>query len=162
MGVASGFQTKDEFLDEHYPAYPLLRFMNENLGGHALVLFFGDAQVYYADVRVSASTVFDRGLLEEILPSAESAGDVRDKLVRAGVTHIYINYAEIKRLNRYYGYLNDFNWRLFEDFRKDYLTEIYSIPDKGLYLYRIEEMGAGQRGLSLFWDCPRNDVPVPV
>ena len=141
MGVASGFQTRDEFLDKHYPAYPLLRFMNENLTEDGLVLFFGDSQVYYADVPVSASTVFDRGLLEEILPSAEGAGDVRDKLVRAGVTHIYINYAEIKRLNRYYGYLNDFNSRLFEDFKKDYLTEIYSIPDKGLYLYSI--LGTG-------------------
>jgi hypothetical protein len=62
--------------------------MNENLPATAKVLYLGEARAYYARHEAISTTAFDR---------------FRDDATN-GVTHVYVNVAELKRLHDGYGY----------------------------------------------------------
>lgn len=62
--------------------------MNEHLPPSAKVLYLGEARPYYARHRVVWATAFDR-----FPPDATN-----------GLTHIYVNFSELKRLRENYGY----------------------------------------------------------
>ena len=61
-------------------------------------LFYGEARTLYCTGDVIAPTVFDENPLDEIVRSAKSAEDIREQLRALGVTHIYVNLAELHRL----------------------------------------------------------------
>ena len=92
----------------------LIRFMNEHLGPDDKVLFVGDAQTFYCSRNYfMAATVFDRQWLDEAagvpVPSLSYPRSFRVKAVLAwlqerGVTHLYVNWPEIYRLQSTYAY----------------------------------------------------------
>jgi len=90
--------------------HPAVKFINERLEPDAAVLFVGEARTFYCRRRVIAASVFDRQPIDRILDSA-AAGDpvtrLRDGLRALGVTHIYVNWAEIKRLGESWAYRFD-------------------------------------------------------
>ncbi|MFN3193687.1 MAG: hypothetical protein ACE361_24450 [Aureliella sp.] len=73
-----------------------IAWINENLPGDANVLAIGEAKAFYFQMPVQYATCFNTGLGEELL----SAGDettVRRGLEGFGATHVYVNWAEIRR-----------------------------------------------------------------
>ena len=76
----------------------------------AVVLFLGETRTFYCRRRALAATVFDRQPIDRILEREATgvrARRVRDGLRELGVTHLYVNWAEIKRLGDTYAYKLD-------------------------------------------------------
>jgi hypothetical protein len=86
---------------------PAIETLNRELGPEEMVLFVGEARTFYCTCRVWASTAFDRGPIERILDrggEGDAARRVADGLREVGVSHIYVNWAEVARLGASYGY----------------------------------------------------------
>lgn len=79
--------------------------MNQNLPPDAVVLYVGEARVFYAKSPVVWATAFDQHPLERIMSSVKSPAELAQALRRAGITHVFINGSEWRRLRQGYGYL---------------------------------------------------------
>jgi len=99
--------------------YQAIAFMNEKLAREDKILFVGEARTFYCKHNnFLAATVFDRQWLDEAVRGALArarrvAGGgaeanplpvVVDQLRLLGVTHIYINWSEVYRLQSTYAY----------------------------------------------------------
>ena len=146
FGVILGAEDKETYLTRTLPPYPALRVINDldldSPGGR--ILFVGEARTFYVRKPILAHTAFNRNLLEEIFK--ESGGDltrVYDKLIRRGVSYIFINYAEVYRLNRSYGYMGTFDWALFDEFRTKCLEPVYKNENGALVIQKLKKMEDG-------------------
>ncbi|MFP4056993.1 MAG: glycosyltransferase family 39 protein [Candidatus Brocadiia bacterium] len=81
--------------------------INQELGPDDVVLFVGEARTFYCRRQALASTVFDRGPIERLLdahaddqPFAHLAQGLNER----GVSHIYVNWPEVRRLDATYAY----------------------------------------------------------
>ncbi len=137
LAVISGYESRDEFLLRGFQAYPAIKFMNENLDAGAKILFVGEARVYYSKKKVLANTVFDRSFIAETTAGCASPEEILPKLRARGITHVFLNLAEVSRLHRMYGYLDDFDWQLFRELEKQYLERLFADERRGLFVYRI-------------------------
>jgi len=94
---------------------PGIDFLNTQLPPGSKVLCVGEAQVFPLESPLVYNSVFDRSLFEEWL-AEESPGvahqhksfrpvaEMKARLKREGITHIHINWAEIARYRKTYGY----------------------------------------------------------
>jgi len=94
---------------------PGISFLNRHLPQNAKVLCVGEAALFNARRPVIYNTVFDRSIFEEWCgrpvagkPPADRplrpAAEIRERLKAAGVTHVYVNWQEVLRYRRTYGY----------------------------------------------------------
>jgi hypothetical protein len=94
---------------------PGITFINRHLPKDAKVLCVGDAALFNARRPVIYNTVFDQSIFEEWFgrpvagkPAEDwplrPAGKIRNRLQAAGVTHVYVNWQEVLRYRRTYGY----------------------------------------------------------
>lgn len=72
--------------------------MNRELPKEAVVLFVGESRTAYVDRRAIWSSAWDRGLLAQSLANGENAAGTLASMRQAGVTHIYVSFAELSRL----------------------------------------------------------------
>ncbi|MCS7048064.1 MAG: hypothetical protein NZ483_02055 [Verrucomicrobiae bacterium] len=87
--------------------------MNENLPADARVLYVGEARAYYARHAVLWSTAFDLHPLQ------------KHALTELDVTHVYIHFAEWRRLARGYGYLQSVDMPSVLDYLQSHAREVY-------------------------------------
>ncbi len=80
-----------------------VNWMNAKLPAGSKVLAVGAADLFHLRLPVLYNTVFDDCLLELICRDRPNAG-VRTELSRRGVTHVYVNWAEVARYRATYGY----------------------------------------------------------
>lgn len=94
---------------------PSIRLLNRALPADARVLCVGEAQVFDAEFALVYNTVFDRSLFQEWFAEERSnvpakdlplrdAKDIRATLQTHGITHVFVNWAEIERYRKTYGY----------------------------------------------------------
>ena len=90
---------------------PAIAFLNESLPANAKVLCVGEAQVFDARFPLIYNTVFDDSYLErwcraEKKSSTElrSRDEILDRFADEGITHVLVNWQEIKRYRNSYGY----------------------------------------------------------
>jgi hypothetical protein len=142
VSVALGLEDEESFLGKHLPVYNAFKYVNENLDDNSVTLYTGEARVMYVKRNVIANTVFDTNIVSEIVNNSKSREDILSKMKSRGITHVLINYPEIKRLSgTYLNYMDDFNWPLFNAFIYDRLTEVYSDSPHGIFIYRINYPG---------------------
>lgn len=89
--------------------------MNKHLPAAAKVLYVGEARVALARHEVVWATAFDQH------PLAPALGNLQ----QTGVTHIYLNFSELRRLQAGYGYLQDLNWSAFRQFLQQHARAIF-------------------------------------
>jgi hypothetical protein len=70
---------------------------------------------------------------------SSTTDDVLHMMKQAGVTHIYINQAELDRLSKSYGYLDNMNWDLFRRFLEEHTKKIYENGAHSVYLINEAE-----------------------
>ena len=102
---APGLTLPAETILAHVPPFAPMHTVNQ-LDEDSLVLFVGEAKTFYCRRRVIAPTVFDRQPIDQILDESSSpdrARAVREGLRRLGVTHVYVDWWEIRRLGASYG-----------------------------------------------------------
>ncbi len=79
--------------------------MNDDLPADARVLMVGEARTCYLGRDFVAATVFDDCPLATILGAPPiDAAHAREALQKAGITHVYVNWGEVERLQRTYAY----------------------------------------------------------
>jgi 4-amino-4-deoxy-L-arabinose transferase-like glycosyltransferase len=99
--------------------------MNQNLPKDAKVLYIGEARAYYAKHPVIWSTAFDQHPLTAISNKATTAEELLAALRTQGVTHVYVNFSELQRLQSGYDYMADANWNLIRGFLQRQAREIH-------------------------------------
>lgn len=94
---------------------PDLEYLNKVLNDDARVLMVGEAEVFDARFYLVYNTVFDESIFEQwtsaaasgVTPaeqSLKSAPEIKDILAKNRITHIFVNWAEILRYRKTYGY----------------------------------------------------------
>ena len=116
--------------------YEAMKHINDeqNLLPGSKVVFLGEARTFYCRRDHIASTVFDNQWLAEIVGASKTPDDIREAFVAAGITHLYVDSGELRRLQKSYRYpfngamiegmLDQFDWPLFGEFVARHMTHI--------------------------------------
>ncbi len=107
--------------------------MNRNLPGKAKVLYVGEARAYYAKNPVLWSTAFDQHPLTAMSRAAKTPEELLAALRAQGVTHVYVNFSELVRLQNGYDYLVDANWYLIRNVLQSHAREIHTSGRRIVY-----------------------------
>jgi hypothetical protein len=112
--VAIGVETASGYLERRAAeANDAIVYMNEKLGDDDCVLFVGEARTFYCNRNYyRGATVFDAQWLDRALGasaghmavSEDAALRGAQDLARSGITHIYLNWVEILRLQTTYAF----------------------------------------------------------
>jgi hypothetical protein len=113
--------------------------LNTELPPNSKVLYVGEARIYYAAYPLLSNTVFDKSIVGTMVAHSSTTDDVLHMMKQAGVTHIYINQAELDRLSKSYGYLDNMNWDLFRRFLEEHTKKIYENGAHSVYLINQAE-----------------------
>jgi 4-amino-4-deoxy-L-arabinose transferase-like glycosyltransferase len=126
LQYALGQFTRDEFIARMGKGVlePII-WMNENLPSSAKVLYVGESRVYYAKHPVLWSTAFDQPPLTAISNQAKTPEELLAALRARGVTHVYMNFAELGRLQHSYNYMVDADWNLIQNTLRHNATDIH-------------------------------------
>ena len=132
VGLVLGQIPEHDFLVRVAPgAFEPVIWMNDNLPATAKVLYVGEARVALARHAVVWATAFDQHPLLEMFRRAKTSAELAGLMRARGITHLYINRAELQRLNRNYGYLRNANWLLFQALVDEQATAIH-VSDQGV------------------------------
>jgi hypothetical protein len=126
---------------DYRAGYSAMQFVN-GLPGDTKVLFVGEAQMFYCEREHLAATVFNKQPLDEMFASALSVEEVTARMKERGVTHLYVDTAQLARLQRSYAYtydgreylgmLDGFDWSLFDRFIREGTDLVWSLPPEGV------------------------------
>jgi 4-amino-4-deoxy-L-arabinose transferase-like glycosyltransferase len=112
---ALGQVSRDEFVSRMgHETFEPVAWMNANLPEQAKVLYIGEARAYYSRHPVVWATAFDQHPLAAMSRGAANAEQLHAGMRQAGVTHVYVNWAELQRLRRGYDYLREVDWKMFD------------------------------------------------
>ena len=89
------------------------RVVNRELSPDAKVLLVGDARPFYFQREVDYCVVFNRNPLVEAVRAAQSDGAIVNWLRGHGHTHVLVNWPEVDRLRRSYGFAPEITPELF-------------------------------------------------
>ena len=107
-------------------AFEPIVWMNHHLPATAAVLYLGETRAYYAQHRVFWSTAFDQDLLATRTKEATAPDSFPADLRAHGISHIYMNWSELLRLQLNYGYLRDLKWPVIQRMLQDgYLQPVH-------------------------------------
>ena len=99
--------------------------MNDNLPSGAKVLYVGESRVYYTKYPALWSTAFDQHPLTAMSNEAKTSEELLAALHGRGITHVYVNFSELSRLQHSYYYMLDANWNLIQDTLRHHATDIH-------------------------------------
>jgi hypothetical protein len=116
LDYLAGKLTRDEYIAAFRSEYPALKYINENLGPQAKVLFFyvGN-RGYYCDRTYLFDLHKGTSRLQQIVKRSDAPETVLSELRKMGVTHFLIRYDLFNR------YVND----NFDEKSKDILSEFF-------------------------------------
>ncbi len=92
------------FYEGHLPQYAYFRVVNEELPDDARLLVVGDAKAFYFNRPVEYCVVFNRNPFFTALMEADSPAAMLDWLRDRGITHVLVNWSEMRRLDATYGF----------------------------------------------------------
>ncbi len=123
---ALGQFTRDEFIARMGKGVlePIV-WMNDNLPGVAKVLYVGEGRVYYAKHPALWSTAFDQHPLTAMSNEAKTSEELLAALRVKGITHVYVNFSELGRLEHSYNYMSDANWNLIRSTLRYHAAEVH-------------------------------------
>jgi hypothetical protein len=99
--------------------------MNNNLPDNAKVLYVGEGRVYYTKHAVLWTTAFDQSLLTAMSDQANTTEELLAALRAKGITHVYMNFSELGRLQHSYDYMLDANWNLIRNTLQRHAGEVH-------------------------------------
>ncbi len=134
LQFALGQFTRDEFVARMGKGVlePIV-WMNENLPSDAKVLYVGESRAYYAKQPVVWSTAFDQHPFTAMSNEAKTTEELLTALRSRGITHVYVNFAELDRLRRGYNYMVDANWNLIRNTLQHQAAEVHRTGRRVVY-----------------------------
>ncbi|MHC4698164.1 MAG: hypothetical protein ACYTFA_15630 [Planctomycetota bacterium] len=128
--------------DGELPGYEYFKVVNHELPRDARVLLVGDAKAFYFQRDVDYCVVFNENPFIQTIRSAKADRDIIDWLRNQGYTHVLVNWSEVRRLSRTYGFAPEVNPSLFARLLGEDLSLMheFSHPTNGgryIMLYRV-------------------------
>ncbi len=122
--------------------------VNRELSPDARVLLVGDARAFYFQRAVDYCVVFNRNPLVEAVRVAQSDGAIVDWLQKRGYTHVLVNWPEVDRLRRSYGFAPEITPELFTRLGAHGLSILreFNHPDISGRYVTLYEVAKGDRG----------------
>ncbi|MBI3273149.1 MAG: hypothetical protein HYZ53_29435 [Planctomycetes bacterium] len=102
LPVALGLSSVSETLSKQLPGFAALRDLPASVPTTGRVLLVGEDRTFYCPRTSLAATVFDRNPLVVALDEGRGPEALRAVLRGAGVTHVYVGWSEVERLNATY------------------------------------------------------------
>jgi Dolichyl-phosphate-mannose-protein mannosyltransferase len=134
LGVLTGRESREAFLQRNLPVYDMYRFINSDLPDNTRVfLIFMRNSTYLCDRSCYADTMFEDYTLKKILSSSATPDAVYERLKGMGFTHIMYDSLFVTGGK---STLSPEQLALFTAFRDKYLT-VQKIQ-RTWYLYRIQ------------------------
>lgn len=122
----------DWFLGGQWPGTEYLAYLNRTLPPTSRILLVADARSFYVQRPHDYCVVFNANPLAEAARAPATPADVVAWLRRSGYTHVYVNWLEMDRLRRTYGFWPEIPSQVFEAMR-----------DHGLRRLRDFRLGPG-------------------
>jgi len=89
----SGTLGKDEYIDKYRLEYPVIRYINKDLGSHDRILFlFMGNRGYYCEREYVFDMVSNRSLLRQLVKESSKPEEILRGLKENGITHMLIRY----------------------------------------------------------------------
>jgi 4-amino-4-deoxy-L-arabinose transferase-like glycosyltransferase len=142
MEFALGQTGREEFVARvGAGAFEPILWMNTHLPASAKVLYVGEGRVFYAKTPPVWCTAFDRHPLAKVLRMPTDASKMYAGLRAAGVTHVYVNFSEWRRLRENYNYLLGMDAGAFRQMLQDpvYARRIYEHDGKVVWELKVNE-----------------------
>jgi len=141
-GLFFGSVDRGDFLSRNQPAYPnpcygVMDYANKNLGKDTRILFLGESKLYGMKHDYLAASVWNLSPLVEWTGEVRNEAELYEKFKAEKITHIILNCHEGIRLHYAYFDWNRGNLKLFNEFWKNHIREIYNFG--GSYLYEVSE-----------------------
>lgn len=115
--------------------YEYFRAVNEELPSGAKLLLVGEARAFYFLRDTHYHVVFNRNPLAETIRKSEDVCDVIAWLRENGYTHVLVNWSEVARLSKTYGYPAEIEPALFDQWQSCGLRLVRSFTLKGVARY---------------------------
>lgn len=112
QNVLLGRESRFDFSNRYHsgmnpnPSTQMYQYIEKNFSKGQKVLLVGEEKGYPINVRHTYSGVYDRGPLVWIGETSRNPEEVAAKLTAEGLTHLMVNYQEVRRLGGY----GIFNW----------------------------------------------------
>jgi hypothetical protein len=119
-GQAGPFGRVDAFLAAHW---------SNELPADARVLMVAEARAYYVQRPASYTVVFSPNPLAERIREGAGPAELLGWLADRGYTHLFVNWAEIARLRRTYGFWREIDVPLFESMVAAGLLSVRNLTD---------------------------------
>lgn len=144
--VVTGRQSKEEFLGTTHSSYPYgyyagVEFINKNLPQNAKVLFIGDGRSFYIERVPVVSSAQDMTPLVEYAKASKNGDELCLKMKKEGITHIFFNLGEARRLG---GSYKMFQWdkkslSVYNEFWNKYVKQVFSKDEmmRGQFVNRV-------------------------
>ncbi|MBN1383895.1 MAG: glycosyltransferase family 39 protein [Elusimicrobia bacterium] len=144
--VVTGRQSKEDFLATTHSSYPYgyyagVEFINKNLPKDSKILFIGDGRSFYIERVPVVSSAQDMTPLVEYAKASKNADELYLKMKRKGITHIFFNLGEARRLG---GNYKMFQWdkkslSVYNKFWEKYVRQVFSKDEmmQGQFVNRI-------------------------
>ena len=120
--------------------YPASVLVDRSLKPSDKVLLVGQAAVFYWQKPILYNTVFNRERIETIAAGRSSA-EIHTELKRLGVTHVFVDWFEIRRYRQpgNYGFTDFVTQEFFDGLVRQNVLESPSYPAAQKTLYRVKE-----------------------
>src|SRR6056297_609437 len=130
LSYISGTLSRDEYIEQYCPEYPVMQYANENLSDNVKILsIYTGNRGYYCEKNI----VFDLNLLKRIAGDANKPYLVAKELKEMGFSHLLINHELFNYWAKDYSIHEK---KILKSFFKQNVTKIFCKNNHGLY--RIE------------------------
>lgn len=141
FGTIFGVEPPNTYLSRRLPHYSAVEYLNrlELNRSKEKILFVGESRIFYIEQPIISGTAFNKNVLEEIFRTGINYRDIYEDLRVRHISYIFINFAEVSRLEKSYGYLKDFDWGRFYGFSDEYLDVVFQDEKKTMFVYRMKK-----------------------
>lgn len=132
-----GEERKENYLRNFLPHYRGVEFINNNLPSDSVILFLYEARTAYIKRNFISATPYDTNILKEMLSNYSNSEEIIKELKKKGITHVFLNEMEMKRIEGKFDYLGIRNPEIRNRFyiliSKLKIVYTYS----GIYIYSL-------------------------
>lgn len=108
------------------PGFEYLGVINQELPVDAKLLLVGESRPYYIERRVDYCVVFNKNAFADAIRTAKTPGDIVSWLRSRGYSHVLVNWFEVGRQARTYGFPPEIQPSLFEGLVRNGLVRTHS------------------------------------
>jgi len=128
------------FYEGKLSGYEHLGNVNSRTSLRPKTLLVGESRAFYFTKPVDYTVVFNRNPFAEVVARADSESQIITWFQKRGYTHVLVNFSEISRLSRTYGFAEQINAELFNRLEKAGLQRLaawFSLDRAHVVIYRV-------------------------